>query len=142
MSGADARRYLSGHYPHNNLIGNEYGSKMYSKDQRGYIYLLKPTPELWTLALQHRTEILYATDIALVLLFLELSPGAIVVESGTGNRSLFRIYIHLFCLVMIYMVQDRDHSQLPLRAPLLRQGIYILMNSMLDAPRALALTSR
>ncbi|RXG61073.1 hypothetical protein Avbf_18213, partial [Armadillidium vulgare] len=31
---------------------------------RGYAYVLYPTPELWTLTLPHRTQILYTPDIS------------------------------------------------------------------------------
>ena len=52
---------------------------MYSKGtgggQQGWIYLLAPTPELWTMVLRHRTQILYAADIAMICMYLELRPG-------------------------------------------------------------------
>ncbi len=35
-----------------------------------------------------RTQILYGTDIALILLELELRPGSVCIESGTGSGSL------------------------------------------------------
>ena len=38
--------------------------------------------ELWTLALPHRTQILYMADISLILLELDIKPGSIVVEAG------------------------------------------------------------
>lgn len=56
--------------------------KMYSTDSRGFVYLLHPTPELWTLALPHRTQILYMPDISLILSMLEIRAGTVVVESG------------------------------------------------------------
>jgi len=49
---------------------------------------LAPTPELWTLVLSHRTQILYIADISFVVSFLEICPGCLVLESGTGSGSL------------------------------------------------------
>lgn len=49
---------------------------------------MMPKPSLWAVALNHRTEILYNADIALVTQMLELKPGKIVLESGTGSGSL------------------------------------------------------
>jgi tRNA (adenine57-N1/adenine58-N1)-methyltransferase len=77
-----------GHYYHNNFIGKEFGTKVFDNQNRGYVYILKPTSELWTLALNHRTEILYSADISLIIHHLELRPGSIVLESGTGSGSL------------------------------------------------------
>lgn len=68
------------------LIGKRFGTKV--QMSRGYGYALYPTPELWTKTLPHRTQILYATDISLIILQLELKPGSVVVESGTGSGSL------------------------------------------------------
>ena len=68
---------------HNDLIGQEFGSKI--KCPKGYIYAMKPTPELWTVNLPHRTQILYCTDISMVITQLDLKPGSIVVESGEST---------------------------------------------------------
>ena len=66
---------------HNNIIGTTYGSRV--QCPKGYLYVLYPTPELWTSNLPHRTQILYTTDISMVSFQLDLKPGAVVVESGT-----------------------------------------------------------
>ena len=65
---------------HSDVIGSPYGSRV--QCAKGYVYVLYPTPELWTVNLPHRTQILYSTDIAMVTMQLDLKPGAVVVESG------------------------------------------------------------
>ncbi|KAL0487392.1 hypothetical protein AKO1_000764, partial [Acrasis kona] len=53
-----------------------------------FLFLLRPTPTLWTLALPHRTQILYNVDIGFIATMLRLKPGCRVVEAGTGSASL------------------------------------------------------
>ncbi|XP_034433405.1 tRNA (adenine(58)-N(1))-methyltransferase catalytic subunit TRMT61A [Hippoglossus hippoglossus] len=69
------------------LIGKRYGSKV-TCSKGGWVQVLHPTPELWTVSLPHRTQILYTTDIATITMMLELKPGSVVCESGTGSGSL------------------------------------------------------
>lgn len=69
------------------LIGQRYGSKV-TCSKGGWVYVLHPTAELWTVSLPHRTQILYTTDIATITMMLELKPGSVVCESGTGSGSL------------------------------------------------------
>ncbi|GAC99054.1 hypothetical protein PHSY_006651 [Pseudozyma hubeiensis SY62] len=78
---------MFGHFPHDDMVGMPYGSKMISKNGRGYIYLLRPTPELWTLALPHRTQILYSPDMSFISMKLNMGPGSRVIEAGTGSGS-------------------------------------------------------
>ncbi|XP_012224810.1 tRNA (adenine(58)-N(1))-methyltransferase catalytic subunit TRMT61A isoform X2 [Linepithema humile] len=68
------------------LIGQKYGSKV--KLTRGWAYVLQPTPELWTLTLPHRTQIIYSPDISLIIHLMELKPGSVIIETGTGSGSL------------------------------------------------------
>lgn len=75
-----------GRFQHNAIIGQPFGSKWIS-DVKRYAYVLRPTPELWTRALPHRTQILYHPDISIISEMLEMRPGSIVVESGTGSGS-------------------------------------------------------
>ena len=65
---------------HEDLIGKPFGLKVHCS--KGWLYVLHPTPELWTVTLPHRTQILYSCDISMVTLQMDLKPGSIVVESG------------------------------------------------------------
>ncbi|GLT33251.1 hypothetical protein SLA2020_078550 [Shorea laevis] len=75
-----------GVFKHSDWIGQPFGSKVFS-NKGGFVYLLAPTPELWTLVLSHRTQILYIADISFVIMYLEIVPGCLVLESGTGSGS-------------------------------------------------------
>ncbi|XP_029680231.1 tRNA (adenine(58)-N(1))-methyltransferase catalytic subunit TRMT61A [Formica exsecta] len=68
------------------LVGQKYGSKI--ELTRGWAYVLQPTPELWTMTLPHRTQIIYSPDISLIIHLMELKPGSIIIETGTGSGSL------------------------------------------------------
>lgn len=76
-----------GVFRHSDWVGKPFGSKVFSS-KGGFVYLLAPTPELWTLVLSHRTQILYIADISFVIMYLEIVPGCLVLESGTGSGSL------------------------------------------------------
>lgn len=51
----------NGHFPHDDFIGKPYGCKIRSKNNNGlgFLYLLRPTPELWGRSLPHRTQIVH-----------------------------------------------------------------------------------
>ncbi|KAM0789842.1 hypothetical protein ACM66B_006689 [Microbotryomycetes sp. NB124-2] len=76
-----------GHFKHSDMVGKPFGSKFASSNGRGFVYLLRPTPELWTLALPHRTQILYLPDIAFVTSHLDIKANSTVIEAGTGSGS-------------------------------------------------------
>ncbi|KIM80979.1 hypothetical protein PILCRDRAFT_97735 [Piloderma croceum F 1598] len=76
-----------GNYRHSDLIGIPFGSKVGSRNGKGFINVLRPTPELWTMALPHRTQILYLADIAFITSWLDIKRGSRVIEAGTGSGS-------------------------------------------------------
>ena len=74
---------------------------MVSANEKGFVYLLHPTPELWTLVLPHRTQILYVADISFITAMLEMKPGTNVIESGTGSGSFSHsIALGVLCLAL------------------------------------------
>lgn len=60
---------------------------------KGWAHVLQPNPELWTQTLPHRTQILYTPDISMILYQLEVKPGSVVIESGTGSGSLSHYFL-------------------------------------------------
>lgn len=69
------------------LVGEKYGTKV--QLSRGWGYVLQPTPELWTLTVPHRTQIIYSPDISLIVYLMDLSPGSVIIETGRGT---FKFY--------------------------------------------------
>ncbi|KAI3645771.1 hypothetical protein MP228_008699 [Amoeboaphelidium protococcarum] len=76
------------YYPHHQIVGKRFGSVIKAANGKQTLYALKPTCELWTRVLPHRTQIVYHTDAAVIIQNLNLQPGSVVVESGTGSASL------------------------------------------------------
>ena len=76
-----------GKFRHDDMIGKRFGQKVVSIDGQRHVSMLRPTPELWTRSLPHRTQILYLPDISFILRKLNIKPGSVVIESGTGSGS-------------------------------------------------------
>eukprot|EP00127_Corallochytrium_limacisporum_P000027 Clim_evm6s2 gene=Clim_evmTU6s2 len=78
-----------GTFPHERFVGKEWGSRIVSScKNKGHVVVLKPTPELWCNVVPHRTQIVYTPDWSQIIFELELKPGSVVVESGTGSAAL------------------------------------------------------
>ncbi|VVT45987.1 uncharacterized protein SAPINGB_P000990 [Magnusiomyces paraingens] len=95
-----------GSFPHDTLIGVKYGTQVGSTagasgghdaqrgpssrghgSAAGFIHVLAPTPELWSLSLRHRTQIVYTPDASYIVHRLRVRPGSRVLEAGTGSGS-------------------------------------------------------
>jgi tRNA (adenine57-N1/adenine58-N1)-methyltransferase catalytic subunit len=72
---------------HDELIGAQEGSEVTSS---GGIRLLAFRPSLadFVLKMQRGAQVIYPKDLALVLVYADVFPGALVVEAGTGSGSL------------------------------------------------------
>ncbi|GKZ00764.1 hypothetical protein MPSEU_001028200 [Mayamaea pseudoterrestris] len=81
----------NGHFHHDDFINKyPFGSMIRSSNNKGYgfVYLLKPTPELWARSLNHRTQIVQELDQVQVVYKLQLRPNMRVIESGTGSGAM------------------------------------------------------
>lgn len=77
-----------GQFSHDEIVKAQISGKCFDVKNQSFIRCLSHTPELWTKALQKRTQILYRPDISMIIGTLNIKPGSIVVESGTGSGSL------------------------------------------------------
>ncbi|KAK0383639.1 hypothetical protein NLU13_9550 [Sarocladium strictum] len=53
----------------------------------GFIHILRPTPELWTSSLPHRTQVVYTPDYSYILSRIRARPGSRIIEAGAGSGS-------------------------------------------------------
>ena len=53
----------------------------------GFVHILKPSPELWTVSLPHRTQVVYTPDYSYVLQRIRAFPGKTLIEAGSGSGS-------------------------------------------------------
>lgn len=86
-----------GRFAHDDVIGQSLGRRWEAMSHpgvgagtqqcAGFVHALSPTPELWSLAMLHRTQIVYPHDAAIIALHLDLRPGCTLLEAGTGSGS-------------------------------------------------------
>ncbi len=53
----------------------------------GFLHVLPPTPETWTISLPHRTQVVYTPDYSYILHRLRARPGTRLIEAGAGSGS-------------------------------------------------------
>lgn len=78
----------NGVFLHDEIIGKCFGSRIFDTSKSKWMVVLKLSPELISISLSHRTQILYQADISLVCVLLDASPGKNIIEAGTGSGSL------------------------------------------------------
>lgn len=82
-----------GYVKFDDLIGKDFGSTF--KSSLGINFtLLKPQITDYILKSQRNTQIIYAKDAALIVMFSGLGPGSRIVESGTGTGALTSALAH------------------------------------------------
>jgi tRNA A58 N-methylase Trm61 len=69
------------------IIGLEYGSPV-STSLNETMWVLKPTIQDFVMKSRRRTQVVYPKDLGVIAAWTGLSPGQIVVESGTGSGAL------------------------------------------------------
>lgn len=90
-----------GHFAHNDMVGAVWGTQLAGQGGKGFVHLLRPTPELWTLSLPHRTQIVYTHDSLYIMQRMEVQAGLRVLEAGTGSA----LFTHAFSRT----VADQGH---------------------------------
>ena len=82
-----------GYIKFDDLIGKDYGAAF--KSSLGIDFtVLKPTLTDYIMKSQRNTQIIYAKDAALIVMFSGIGPGSKVVESGTGTGALTTALAH------------------------------------------------
>lgn len=80
-----------GSFQHSDMIGKPYGSQIAIRTRGtgrfAFVHVLQPTPELWTLSLPHRTQIVYTPDSSYIMQRMNCNPHTRVIEAGTGSGS-------------------------------------------------------
>jgi len=87
LTGGSISNNRFGNFHHDDLIGKPWGSKVRSRKGGAWLAMLRPSPEMLTQSLVHRTQIIYHADISLLLTLLDARPGKIICEAGTGSGS-------------------------------------------------------
>eukprot|EP01053_Blabericola_migrator_P000406 Blabericola_migrator_1__405@NODE_10_length_25093_cov_104_131184_g7_i2_p12_GENE_NODE_10_length_25093_cov_104_131184_g7_i2NODE_10_length_25093_cov_104_131184_g7_i2_p12_ORF_typecomplete_len277_score36_91GCD14/PF08704_10/1_7e43GCD14_N/PF14801_6/1_6e06GCD14_N/PF14801_6/2e03Methyltransf_3/PF01596_17/6_7e06PCMT/PF01135_19/0_00021Methyltransf_31/PF13847_6/0_015Methyltransf_24/PF13578_6/0_013CMAS/PF02353_20/0_11_NODE_10_length_25093_cov_104_131184_g7_i21094311773 len=81
-------QYKGGKFKHQDIIGKRFGSRVPDHRNPNITAVLLPwTPELHSLSLDHRTQIVWGPDLSLISAYLDLRAGYTLVESGTGSGS-------------------------------------------------------
>ncbi|MDD4365282.1 MAG: tRNA (adenine-N1)-methyltransferase [Synergistales bacterium] len=82
-----------GTIPHDAVAEASYGGVVQTNKGQPF-YVLRPTSGEFMRRLRRQTQIIYPKDAGLLLLYLDIFPGARVLECGTGSGSLTTLLAH------------------------------------------------
>ena len=83
-----------GHFNHDDFIGKPLGSRISSRSktknekEAAFITIVDLIPALWEKAAERITQILFSSDMSLILSLLDIRSDYLVLESGTGSGCL------------------------------------------------------
>jgi tRNA (adenine57-N1/adenine58-N1)-methyltransferase len=73
-----------GYLAHDDLIGAEYGTEVFSHRGHGF-FLLEPSTDDLIREIKRSSQIIYPKDAGFILMKLAVRPGQTVMEAGTGS---------------------------------------------------------
>lgn len=78
---------------HDDIIGKPFGSWAYTNMGKPFC-LLRPNIQEYSRRVRRMTQILYPKDTGFILVSLNIGPGALVVECGTGSGGFTSVLAH------------------------------------------------
>lgn len=78
---------------HDDILASDYGKAVMTHTGHSF-YILKPMLGEYTRKLKRKTQIVFPKETGFILLYLDIFPGATVVECGTGSGSLTATLAH------------------------------------------------
>lgn len=129
----------NGAFHHDDFLGQPFGCRVRARSagsgwrggpgKRGHVYLLRPTPELWTRSLNHRTQIVHELDAAYVIFQLHLRPNMVMVESGTGSGAMSHAIMRTIApMGMLHTFEFNKHRVTEARREFEQNGVGHLVN--------------
>jgi tRNA (adenine57-N1/adenine58-N1)-methyltransferase len=112
-----------GQVPHDELIGQSYGSQVVTSQGRP-IALLQPSTRDLILHLRRRTQIIYPKDVGYILVWMDIRPGMRVIEAGTGSGAVtVAMAQHVQPTGRVHSYELREEFQAVARQNLSRYGL-------------------
>jgi tRNA (adenine57-N1/adenine58-N1)-methyltransferase len=79
---------------YDDLIGQSWGTKVYSHLGSAYL-LLQPSVADLLLEIKRNTQIMYPKDVGYILMNMDIGPGKLVIEAGSGSGAFTTALAHM-----------------------------------------------